>query len=117
MGSLLSSAPKGSASGNPASQLMNAFPLVVLFAIFYFLILRPQQTQEKTRRKMVDNLKVGDRVLTQGGLYGSVTALKGETVMVKIAETVKVEFAKAAITQVFPDGVTHQPLPAGESHS
>jgi preprotein translocase subunit YajC len=102
MGTTTAAGAKGAPAG-PAATLVNAFPLIFLFIVFYMLIFRPQQRKEKERQKMVEALKVGDRVLTQGGLYGTVSEIRDDSVRVKIAENVKVEFARAAITQVFAE--------------
>jgi len=114
MGSLLGAAPKGAPAG-PASTLINAFPLIFLFAIFYFLIFRPQRRQENERRRMVENLKVGDRVLTQGGIYGTITSIKEQSILLRIADNVKVEVARSAVTQLFNEssnGSTKPPATA-----
>jgi preprotein translocase subunit YajC len=85
------------AAPNP---LMSFVPMIVVIGILYVLIIRPQQQQAKEHRRMVDGLKAGDRVVTQGGIYGTVTSLKGTVVQVKIADNVKVDVSRSAITQV-----------------
>ena len=85
------------AAANPFVSFM---PIVVVMGILYLLVIRPQQKQAKEHRRMVDNLKTGDRVLTQGGIYGSVVSLKGPVIQVKIADNVKVEINRSSITQV-----------------
>ena len=82
------------------SPLMSFVPMLVVIAILYVLIIRPQQQQAKEHRRLVDNLKTGDRVVTQGGIHGTVTSLKGQIVQVKIADNVKVDVSRTAITQV-----------------
>jgi preprotein translocase subunit YajC len=82
------------------SPLMSFFPVIVVCAILYFMVIRPQQKQAKELRKMLDALNSGDKVLTQGGLYGTVMNLKGSVVILKIAENVKVEIARNSITNV-----------------
>lgn len=74
-------------------------PMLLMIAIFYFLIIRPQQKKEKDRKKMVDQLAKGDRVITAGGIYGTITSVKSDQniVVVKISDNAKVEFAKSAI--------------------
>lgn len=79
---------------------MSFVPMLVVIAILYVLIIRPQQQQAKEHRRLVDNLKTGDRVVTQGGIHGTVTSLKGQIVQVKIADNVKVDVSRTAITQV-----------------
>lgn len=94
----------GAAASPAANPILSFFPLLIIFAIFYLLILRPQQKRTKEHKKILDALKRGDRVLTQGGLYGMVINLRGSIVELKIAEQVKVEVAKSAVTEVWPDG-------------
>ena len=86
--------------GNPLYIQMIPFALIIV--IFYVLILRPQQKRQKTLQKMIEGLRKGDRVLTGGGIYGTVFAIKGDTVVLEIGKDVRVEFAKSAITAVVP---------------
>ena len=73
-------------------------PIILMIAVFYFLLIRPQQKKEKERRKMISALKTGDKVLTVGGIYGVVSSMKGEDVIVlKISDSSKVEVARSAI--------------------
>lgn len=113
MGSQVAVPPKGSAGAAPAPNPVLSFvPMVVVIGILYFLIIRPQQKQAKDHRKMVDNLKAGDRVLTQGGIYGTVSSLKGGIVQVKIADNIRVDVSRAAITQVVLDTPSGSVTPA-----
>ncbi len=75
--------------------------MVIMIAIFYFILIRPQQKKEKERKKLTNSVVNGDKVLTAGGIYGTVSAVKKEQgiVVVKIADGTKVEFAKSAIQQ------------------
>jgi preprotein translocase subunit YajC len=86
---------------NPLSMLI---PIVGMLAIFYLLLIRPQQKRQKETQKMIDALKKGDRVVTASGLYGTVVGLKDTAVVVKIAENVKVEMLKSAVTGVVEKG-------------
>src|SRR4029077_6497137 len=88
------------ASPNP---IVSFVPMIVVVGILYMLIIRPQQQQAKEHRRMVDNLKAGDRVGTQGGIHGTVTSLKGNIVQVKIADNVRVDVSRSAITQVLQE--------------
>src|SRR5688572_7073166 len=91
------------APGAPAqapNPLVSFTPILVVCAILYVLVIRPQQKQVKEHKKMVDNLKSGDRVLTQGGLYGTVSSIKGGVIQLKIADNVKVDINRSAVTQV-----------------
>jgi preprotein translocase subunit YajC len=101
MGSQIAVAPRGSSSAQPApNPIMSFVPMIVVIGILYFLIIRPQQQQAKDHRKLVDNLKNGDRVVTQGGVHGTVTGIKGGIVQVKIADNVRVDVNRTAIAQV-----------------
>ncbi len=77
--------------------LMGFLPLILIFVIFYFLLIRPQQKRAKEHKTMLDNLKKGDKVITSGGEYGVVEEVKTNTVLVKIAENVRVKYGKAYI--------------------
>ncbi len=88
------------ASGPAGGGLLGLAPWIAIFAIFYFLLIRPQQKQAKEQQKMINNLKRGDRVLTSGGLYATVQAVKGKVLEVKLSDEVKVFMAKSAVSQV-----------------
>ncbi len=75
-----------------------------IFAIFYFIVFRPQQKKQKQLKKQIENLSKGDRFVTVGGLYVTVMGIKEYTVMAKIADDVKVEIAKSAISAVIEKG-------------
>lgn len=75
-------------------------PWIAILGIFYFLLIRPQQKERQKHQTMLDALKRGDQVLTQGGLYGTVQALKGKTVELKISDDVKVLINRGYIAQV-----------------
>jgi preprotein translocase subunit YajC len=79
---------------NPYVQLI---PIALVFAIFYFIILLPTKQKQKKLQSFLDALKVGDRVVTNGGIYGSVTKVNGNTVQLQIADKVRIELAKNAI--------------------
>lgn len=98
----LSVQPLWAAATGPAQGggLMTFAPLIAIVGIFYFLLIRPQQKQAKEHARMVNELKRGDRILTQGGLYGTVHAVKGKVIEVKISEETKVLIAKSFVTQV-----------------
>jgi preprotein translocase subunit YajC len=86
-------APPGSGV-NPYVQLI---PIALVFAIFYFIILLPTKRRQKKLQEFLEALKVGDRVVTNGGIYGSVTKVDGNTVHLQIADKVRIEIAKNAI--------------------
>lgn len=74
--------------------------LPVFFAVFYFLLIRPQQKKQKEHQQLVTSVKTGDKVTTAGGIHGIVANVKETTFLVKVADNVKIEFDKSAITSV-----------------
>ncbi len=80
--------------------LLGFLPLVLIFVIFYFMLIRPQQKKAKEHKSMIDNIKRGDKVVLSGGEYGVVEDVKTNTVTVKIAENVKVKYGKAYIAGI-----------------
>ena len=89
------------AMGSPPGQGINPFvqfiPIALVFAIFYFIILLPTKRRQKKLQEFLAALKVGDKVVTNGGIYGLVTKVNGNTVQLQIAERVRIELAKNAI--------------------
>ena len=77
-------------------------PLILMFAIFYFLLIRPQQKKQKLHRQMIDTLKKGNRVITSGGLYGRITGISDTVVTLEISEKVRVKVARANIASSVP---------------
>lgn len=92
--------PPGTEQDPRAGMLQMIGMLVILGVMFYFLLIRPQQKQRREHENLLKNIKSGDRVLTSGGIYGIVTNVKEKSLMVKIADNVKVEVAKTAISAV-----------------
>ena len=80
--------------------LVHMMPFVLMFVIFYFLLIRPQQQKQKEQERMVKNLAKNDEVITSGGLHGTVVGLKESSFLLRIAENVKVEVERSAVTQV-----------------
>lgn len=87
-------------SGSGPSPFSMLLPILGMLLIFYFLMIRPQQKRQKEIQKMLKELKRGDRVVTASGLYGVVTGVKDDVVVLKIADNVKVEMMKSAVTAV-----------------
>src|SRR5262245_23316684 len=96
--------------GGNGGGIMSILPLMIgMFAIMYFLIIRPQQKQRKDRETLLSAIKKGDRVVTSSGLYGTVVGLSEHTVTLKVADQVKLEFERSAISRIVP--------PAGDKES
>ena len=85
------------ATPNP---ILSFVPIILIFVIFYFLLIRPQQQKQKQHAEMVSKLKKGDHVVTTGGIHGIISTVKDRTVLVKIDENVKIEVQKNCITYV-----------------
>jgi preprotein translocase subunit YajC len=83
--------------GGQSNQIMAFLPLILLFAVFYFLLIRPQQKRAKTHKQFIENLKKGDRVVTSGGMYGTITGVTDDSVTIEVAEKVRVKVLKSAI--------------------
>ena len=86
------------------AQVLQFLPLILMFVIIYFLMIRPQQQRAKETARMLSALKKGDRVVTTGGIVGTVVGLDENRTMLRIADDVRVEFLKSAITQVLAEG-------------
>ena len=82
------------AAPNPIFQFV---PVIIIFAIFYFLLIAPMRKRQKALQSLVENLKKGDRVVTNGGLHGEVSAVKDGIVLLSVAENVKVRVSKSAV--------------------
>jgi preprotein translocase subunit YajC len=89
----------GGAQGNPLGAFV---PLILMFAIFYFLLIRPQQKKAKQHKEMLSNLKVGDAVVTNGGIYGTIVRFndKKGTLILEIAEKVQVEILRNTLADL-----------------
>lgn len=93
---------QGGAPDGGAGGFASFIPLILMFVIFYFLLIRPQQKRSKEHRSMVAALKKGDRIITSGGLHGRVTGLDETTLTVEIADKVRVKVNRANVAGVIP---------------
>jgi len=100
--SLLMASPQGAegAQPGPLGGLMTFLPFIAIIAIFYFLIIRPQNKKQKETQKMLAALKKGDRVVTIGGIHGTIQNVKEQSVVVKVDDSTKIEFSRSAISSV-----------------
>lgn len=92
--------------GAPPNPIMQFAPIILMFVIFYFILIRPQQKRQKELRAQVEAMESGDRAITSGGIHGLVTNIKDTTVTLKVADNVKIEFEKAAIQSVIKKSST-----------
>ena len=91
-------------SGGAANPLASFVPIILIFIIMYFLLFRPQMRRQKEQTRLVSTLKTGDRVVTASGIHGLISNVKETTVIVKVADNVKIEMEKSAITNVVKTG-------------
>jgi preprotein translocase subunit YajC len=100
------SAPPAAAAagGSIGSSLAGMWPLLLMFAALYFIMIRPQMKKQKDHRAMIDALAKGDEVVTASGLMGKVTALSDSSVSLLIAADVEVQMQRSAVVQVLPKG-------------
>jgi preprotein translocase subunit YajC len=98
-------APAASSSGGDMqSSLMGMLPLVLMFVVLYFVMIRPQMKKQKEHRAMIDALAKGDEIATAGGLLGKVTKLGETHLTLEIASGVEVQVQRSAVVQVLPKG-------------
>ena len=91
----------GAASASASSSLIGSLlPFLLIIVIFYFFLIRPQNKKQKETQKMLDALKKGDKVITIGGIHGTVSSVKENTVIVKVDDDCKLEFNRTAISSV-----------------
>ncbi len=86
--------------GQESNPLTMFLPLVLMGAVFYFMIIRPQSKRQKEREKMLSAVQKGDKVVTTGGLHGTVSSVEEATIIVQVAENVKLKFDKNAVTVI-----------------
>ena len=97
-------APAAAAGGDMQSSLMSMLPLVLMFVVLYFVMIRPQMKKQKEHRSMIEALAKGDEVVTGGGLLGKVTKLSESTVSLEVANGVEIQVQRSAVVQILPKG-------------
>ena len=94
----LAQAAAGAQSGNPLASMF--VPFICIGIIFYFLVIRPQNQKQRQQTELLKGLKTGDKVITSGGLHGLISNVKETTVILKVADNVKLEVEKSAVSTV-----------------
>jgi len=94
--------PAASAPG-PAGGIGFFVPFIFIFIIMYFVLFRPQKKRQQEQQRLISSLKTGDRVVTNAGIHGLIANVKETTVIVKVADNVKIEMEKSAITNVLKE--------------
>jgi preprotein translocase subunit YajC len=97
-------APAAAAGGGMQDSLMSMLPLVLMFVVLYFVMIRPQMKKQKEHRAMVEALAKGDEVVTAGGMLGRVSTMGENFIGVEIASGVEVQLQRQAVVQVLPKG-------------
>ena len=92
--------PPGGAAGGGQSAITSLVPLVIMFAIFYFLLIRPQQKKAKEHKALLEALKKGDQVITAGGMHGKISAVEDNVVTIEVANNVNIKFNKAHVAAI-----------------
>ena len=99
---LLMAPQQGGDGGGGLMSTMIMFALII--GIFYFLILRPQQKRQKERKILLEALKKGDKVLTSGGMHGTISGLDEKTVLIQVGDGIKLKFDRSAVTSIVREG-------------
>jgi preprotein translocase subunit YajC len=96
-------APQGGQGADSGSQMLSTGIMFgsIIF-IFYFMIYRPQRKRQKEREALIGGMQKGDKVITSGGMHGTISAIEENSILVQVAETTKIRFEKSAITTVLP---------------
>jgi preprotein translocase subunit YajC len=92
--------PNPSGEGGTQAMLTQFAPLILIFVIFYFLMIRPQQKKAKQMREMLDSLKKGDKVITNAGIYGVIESVEETTVHLRISDNVRIKMSRAAVASI-----------------
>ncbi|MDF1610664.1 MAG: preprotein translocase subunit YajC [Stygiobacter sp.] len=97
---LLAMAPQPNGQGGGGGMISTLIMFGAIFAIFYFMIIRPQQKRQKEHQKMLDSLQKGDKVIMTGGIHGTVAGIEDKTVLIDVGNNVKIKFERSAITSI-----------------
>lgn len=92
------------AGGDMQSSLMSMLPLVLMFVVLYFVMIRPQMKKQKEHKSMIDALAKGDEVVTGGGILGKVSKINDNTVSLEVAAGVEIQIQRVSVVQVLPKG-------------
>ncbi|MFH1654953.1 MAG: preprotein translocase subunit YajC [Pseudomonadota bacterium] len=106
MGTAHAMAGQSAQGGGQGNFLVSLLPLVLIFGIFYFLLIRPQQKQQKRVQEMLSNLKRGDKVVTRGGIHGKIDEIKENGVIVEVAQNLKLTLNREAIASIVNTNTT-----------
>lgn len=111
----LLAAPEGSSAGSGGSMVTTFITFGLIIVVFYFLIIRPQRKREKETKAMISAVKKGDKVVTIGGIRGTVISVKEQTIVIKVDDNTKIEFNKSAVSGVVEKKEASASKPAKKS--
>lgn len=97
---LLAMAPPADGQGGSGGMISTLIMFGAIFAIFYFMIIRPQQKRQKEHQKMLEALQKGDKIVMTGGIHGTVAGIEEKTILVDVGNNVKIKFERSAIASV-----------------
>ena len=100
---LLAMAPAPDGQGGGGSMISTLIMFGAIFAIFYFMIIRPQQKRAKDQKKMLEALQKGDKIILSGGMHGTIAGLEDKTVLVDVGSNIKIKFERSSILSVLKD--------------
>ncbi len=104
----------GPAAGGGVGSIGQFIPLILIFAVFYFMLIRPQQKQAKQQKQFLNDLKTGKKIVTKGGIHGTITRLSDTVVTLEIAENVRIKVTRASIAgPLTKEGLPAPAKPAG----
>jgi len=96
MNTILAVSPRPAGEGSQ-SLFWTFFPMILIFVVFYFLLIAPARKKQKKHAEMLDNLKTGDKVITNGGIHGTVVGVSEQLIQLRIAEKIKIDISKQAV--------------------
>src|SRR2546426_5792486 len=99
----LAQAQSAAPAGSPAGGIGFFVPFIFIFIIMYFVMIRPQKKRQQQQQQLISSLKTGDRVVTNAGIHGLISNVKENTVLVKVADNVKIDMEKSAIATVLKE--------------
>ncbi len=97
-------APPPGGGGGEGGLMSTLIMFGLIIGIFYFLILRPQQKRQKEREKLLESIKKGDKVITAGGMHGTVSGVEEKTLLIQVADNVKLKFERSGVTSIIREG-------------
>lgn len=92
--------PEEGATGEPGGMIVSLIPFVLIIVVFYFLLIRPQQTRQKKHKQLLESLKKGDKVVTNAGILGTVSNFSKETVTLQVADNVKIKILRDTVASI-----------------